>query len=272
MWPEKANVMATASLWGVKMPRQARKFSPNGFYHIVCAGAERQNLFFEDEDYQCLLLALYRLKMDMRFELHAYCLLPNRLQLLLRERQLGDISLIMKRLMTRYAIYYNKKYGKVGSILTNRYKSTPVPVDEKFIRLLRHIHQTPVRARLVSKLEEYRYCSYREYVFGGDLAETAFSIVLVGQREWGRLHSEAILAEDTAAENSLLVAGRHFLDDAEIRRKIIHCSGGHAPEEISEWPREERNALLKMLREQEQLSIRQIERVTGISRGIIAKC
>lgn len=250
------------------MPRQARKFSATGFYHIVCAGAERQNLFHDDEDYQCMLLNLYRLKMDMKFELHAYSLMPNRMHLLIKEKKTEDISLIMKRLMTRFAIFYNRKYQRNGSIMTNRYKSEPVSLDTQYMAILQYVHQSPLKARLVNKMDDYQYCSYQEYVHGGDLAETAFSIALVGQREWNRLHSAAALEATTALD----VSGRYLLDDAEIRRKIVHCSGGHAPEEIREWPKDERNALLKLLREQEKLSIRQIERVTGISRGIIAKC
>ena len=252
---------------GVEMPRQARELSPSGFYHVICRGAERKNLFNDDEDYQCMLLILYRLKMEMSFEIHAYCLINNRMHLLIREKVLGGISLIMKRAMTRYAIYFNRKYGRSGAIMTNRYKSTPVDVDENFLPLVLHIHQCPVQARLVAKMEDYSYSSYREYVAGGDLAETAFSIVLVGQREWTQVHT--IDRVDTVLFDA---SGRAKLNDAEIRRKIMHCAGGHAPEEIGDWPKDERNALLKLLREQEQLSIRQIERVTGISRGIIAKC
>ena len=255
---------------GVEMPRQARQLSITGFYHVVCRGAERQNLFNDDEDYQSMLLTLYRLKVDMSFELHAYSLVSNRMHLLIREKTRGDISAIMKRMMTRYAIYFNRKYQRSGAIMTNRYKSTPINIDEHFLPLVRHIHQCPIEARLVEKMEDYPYSSYREYIWGGDLAETAFSIVLAGQREWTRLHAEPSEAVDGA--DIFDASGRAMLNDAEIQRKIIHCSGGHEPSEIRDWPKDERNAMLKLLREQEQLSIRQIERITGISRGIIAKC
>lgn len=128
---------------------------------MICRGAERKNLFNDDEDYQCMLLILYRLKMEMSFEIHAYCLINNRMHLLIREKVLGGISLIMKRAMTRYAIYFNRKYGRSGAIMTNRYKSTPVDVDENFLPLVLHIHQCPVQARLVAKMEDYSYSSYR---------------------------------------------------------------------------------------------------------------
>ena len=47
--------------------------------------------------------------------------------------------------------------------------------------------------------------------------------------------------------------------------------GGKEPHEIARWSKSERDAMLRNLKEKEGLSIRQIERATGISRGIIAK-
>lgn len=247
------------------MPRQARQFSNSGYYHVVCRGADHQIFFNDDEDYQCFLRALHKIKFTMFFEIHAYCLMGNYMQLLLKEKKMGDISLIMKRLMTKYAIYFNRKYNKIGSIVANRYKSTPVSINEHFLPLLRYIHQSPVKARLVSKLEDYPYSSYQEYIYGGDLVDTAFSMVLAGRHEWLRLHAQY-------GEEDFDTFGRQMLNDEEIRRKIKFCTGGRDPREIGEWPKDERNAMLKQLREKEALSIRQIERVTGISRGVIAKC
>ena len=172
------------------MPRQARQLSTTGYYHVVCRGADHQNLFSDDEDYHCLLRALRKLKMTMAFEIHAYCLLSKNMHLLIKEKTLGDISLIMKRLMTKYAIYFNRKYKRTGSLVTNRYTSNPVNIHEHFLPLLRYIHQSPVKARLVSKMEAYPYSSFQEYMYGGDLTDTAFSMVLAGRHEWLRLHEK----------------------------------------------------------------------------------
>ncbi|WP_036680011.1 hypothetical protein [Pelosinus fermentans] len=57
----------------------------------------------------------------------------------------------------------------------------------------------------------------------------------------------------------------------EIRRKILRCTEGSEPHEIAAWPKAERDALLRQLKDKEGLSIRQIERATGISRGVVAR-
>jgi hypothetical protein len=54
--------------------------------------------------------------------------------------------------------------------------------------LLRYIHQNPVKAGIVEKMEDYKYSSYKEYLNNRILADTAFSLTMVGREEWIRLH------------------------------------------------------------------------------------
>ncbi len=140
----------------------------------------------------------------------------------------------------------------------------PVEVDEYFIPLIRYIHQNPVKAGVVRKPEEYRFSSYWDYTQGGSLTDTAFSIGLLGRYEWLRLHQ--IITTD-----HFDASGKISLSEEEIRRKILRCTEGNEPHEIAAWPKLERDALIRQLKEKEGLSIRQIERATGISRSVIAK-
>lgn len=170
------------------MGRQARRLSESGFYHIVFRGVNRQHLFEDDSDYAYLLKEIKQLKIEMLFEIHAYCLMSNHVHVLLKENQVGDISVIMKRLLTKYAMHFNRKYERCGALISSRYKSVPVEADQYFIPLLCYIHQNPVRAGVVDKLEEYRYSSYTEYLSGGDFVDTLFSLQMLGKDEWMRLH------------------------------------------------------------------------------------
>ncbi|XFO70195.1 hypothetical protein SPACI_001830 [Sporomusa acidovorans DSM 3132] len=86
-------------------------------------------------------------------------------------------------------MYFNKKYERSGALIASRYKSTPVEIDEYFIPLIRYIHQNPVKAGIVGKPEEYKFSSYREYVRGGKLTDTEFSLSLLGRDEWVRAAS-----------------------------------------------------------------------------------
>ena len=246
------------------MARQARGLSATGFYHIVFRGINRQHLFEDESDFLYFLESLQHLKTEMAFELHAYCLMSNHVHLLIKESKMGDISLVMKRLLTKYAMYFNRKYERNGALIASRYKSQPVEVDEYFIPLIRYIHQNPIKAGIVGTLEEYRFSSYRDYVRGGTLTDTAFSLGLLGRDEWLRLHQ-------INTNDHFDVSGRINPSEEEIRRKILRCTEGSEPHEIAAWSKAERDTLLRQLKEKEGLSIRQIERATGISRGVIAR-
>lgn len=110
------------------MPRQRRKLSKTGTYHIMLRGNERKSLFPEEEDYRKFLQILATKKRDDSFLLYAYCLMSNHLHLLIREKK-QNISQIMKRINIAYAYYFNKKYNRVGHVFQDRFKSESV--DEK---------------------------------------------------------------------------------------------------------------------------------------------
>lgn len=245
------------------MGRQARQLSNSGFYHILLRGINHQHIFEDENDFIYFLKGFHSLKVDLAFEVHAYCLMSNHVHLLLREKQAGDISLIMKRLLTKYAMYFNRKYQRNGALIANRYKSVPVEVDEYFIPLLRYIHQNPLKAGLVDELEAYPFSSYREYLSGGELTDTAFAFELIGREEWIGLHQ--VLKED-----DFDISGKLSINDGEIRRRIMNFTNGREPHEIGSWTKAERDFMLRELK-QTGLSIRQIERATGISRGVVAK-
>ena len=92
------------------MSREARKLSKSGFYHIVFWGINHQNIFEEEQDFEYMLEIFKKLKQEMQFEIHAYCLMTNHVHILLKENQTGDISTIIKRLLTKYVMKFNKKY------------------------------------------------------------------------------------------------------------------------------------------------------------------
>ncbi len=246
------------------MSRQARKISKTGFYHVMFRGINHQSLFEEDIDYEQLLSILKTLIKSMGIEIHAYCLMSNHVHLLIRELSAGDISLFMKRVLTKYAMYFNKKYERNGALIASRYKSVPVNVDGYFILLVRYIHQNPVKAGIVKKIQEYTFSSYREYLNGSDWINTNFSLSMVSKDEWKNLHK--ILGNE-----DFDISGKISQNEMQIRQKILEITNGREPLEIMSYPREERNQIIRRLKEI-GLSIRQIERATGISRGVVAKC
>ncbi len=245
------------------MPREARKLSESGFYHVIYRGINHQNIFEEEQDFEYMLEILNKLKQEIKFEVHAYCLMTNHVHLLLKENQPGDISTIMKRLLIKYVMKFNRKYQRSGALIGSRYKSKAVEVDEYFIPLIVYIHQNPMRAGIAEKLENYKYSSYCEYVGKRKIVNINLSLDMLGKEEWVNVHQRVV-------ENKFEAEGRKKLSEEEIRQKILKTTNNIAPQTIGAMDKEERDTILNQLRKV-GLSIRELERATGISRGIIAK-
>ena len=107
------------------MSRLARTISESGVYHILFRGVNQQNIFEEASDFEKLKETIATVKQDLHFEIYAYCFKNNHVHIVLKVKSLGDISLIMKRILTKYARWYNIKYGRSGALIANRYKSVP---------------------------------------------------------------------------------------------------------------------------------------------------
>jgi len=84
---------------------------------------------------------------------YAWALIPNHFHLLLRT-SLTPLSKVMRRLMTGYAITFNKRHKRSGHLFQNRYKSIVCEEDPYLLELIRYIHLNPLRAGLVKDLKE----------------------------------------------------------------------------------------------------------------------
>ena len=252
------------------MSRPARLLSETGLYHIVFRGLNRQNLFEEEEDYEKLLEIVEDIKTGSEMQIYAYCLMTNHVHLFIKEKESGDIKGIMHRLLTRYVGWYNRKYQRSGSLVGNRYKSEPIEDERYYLALIRYIHQNPVKAGMVGKPEEYLRSSYNDYVNQkNELTDTEFCLSLLSSDKEQAL-KEFVAFHENIEETDFSITNTKRLTDAQVKRRITKITGGVNPEEISGKEKTERDRMLALLRS-EGLTIGQLERTTGISRGIITR-
>ena len=153
------------------MPRQARKESGTGIFHVMMRGINHMNIFEDEEDNHQFINTLDRMR--VRYDddgkpcgtnciYYAYCLMGNHFHLLIRERD-ERVGETVKRIASSYVYYYNRKYGRDGHLFKERFKSEPVNDMAYFTVLLRYIHQNPVKAGIVERVKDYEYSSWGEY-------------------------------------------------------------------------------------------------------------
>jgi REP element-mobilizing transposase RayT len=144
------------------MPRQARIDAPGALHHIICRGIERRKLFLNNDDCDDFVDRLSRIISESETLCYAWALIPNHFHLLLRTGNV-PITTVMRRLLTGYAVGFNRRHCRHGRLFQNRYKSILCQEEPYLLELVRYIHLNPLRAGIVSDLnalDRYAYCGH----------------------------------------------------------------------------------------------------------------
>ena len=144
------------------MPRKARIDSVGAIHHIIIRGIERKKIFRNDADRENFIERLGKIITETKTACFGWSFIPNHAHLLLRTG-LVSISTVMRRLLTGYAVSFNRKYRRHGQLFQNRYKSVLCQEDLYLKELVRYIHLNPLRAGLVSDMKAlngYHWCGH----------------------------------------------------------------------------------------------------------------
>jgi putative transposase len=172
--------------------KNSRKtYIENGYYHIYNRGVEKRIIFLDQQDYGIFLSYLkeYLLPKDEKelyerlsdpntsykekdktiktlrlnnfsqeIDLLAYCLMPNHFHFFIKQKGPGAIDKFINSLGTRYTMYFNRKYKRVGSLYQNVYRAVLVSNEKQFIYLSKYIHQQAL------ELSENQPSSFFDYI------------------------------------------------------------------------------------------------------------
>lgn len=159
------------------MARQLRIEYPGALYHVTSRGNEKKDIFRSIKDRDKFLSYLSSAWERHSAVFHAYCLMSNHFHLMV-ETPLGNLSWIMKHINGSYTTYFNVKHKRAGHLLQGRYKAVLVQADAYAAELSRYIHLNPVRAKMVSTPEEYRWSSCSRYLEGTEPSWLSTGLVL----------------------------------------------------------------------------------------------
>ena len=265
----------------ITMPRQSRKNSGTGIYHVMLRGINRQNIFEDSDDYFKFIKLLHHathptdergLSLPPTCLIYAYCLMPNHVHLLIRETQ-ENIGSVMKPIAVSYAIYYNKRYQRIGHLFQDRFKSEPVDDMEYFITLIRYIHQNPVAAGIVSHVDDYTWSSWAEYTESRPCLFPVCTVSHVLERVSRADLIELVntpLAKTVAVLEHDTQSIKTGMSDEEVIEYLKTRHGINAATEIAYLNKGIQSDVIKDLRHQ-GAGLRQLVRLTGISYGILRK-
>ena len=247
------------------MPRRARKIAESGIYHIMLRGIDRQQIFEDREDYEYFLQIVQECRKQCIFQLYAYCLMGNHVHLLIRVQE-ESLETIFKRIGGRYVYYYNVKYQRIGHLFQDRFKSEPVENDGYFLTVLRYIHQNPVKARICAKVENYPYSSFLEYLHDSEMVDSDFALGMIPRDAFVQFNNEP--NSDQCLE--IMTSERRAVTDAQAKRIIEKCAHCSTIPEFQGLANKKKEQAIKKIYEK-GVSVRQLSRLTGTSKGMVEK-
>ena len=146
------------------MPRVARKHIQSNLIHIVTEGIKKEFIFYQDKYKSEYILLLKKYIDEMKkLKLISYCVMDNHAHILIYTENIEEVSMLMRKINTGYAIYYNKNEERVGYVFANRYYSQSIKDETHLLTCIQYIHQNPVKAGLVNLPTEYKFSSFKEF-------------------------------------------------------------------------------------------------------------
>ena len=161
------------------------KFVADNLYHIYNQGNNQRHIFSSAEDYISFLRQI-RVCILPNASLIAYCLMPNHFHLLVYVDEsinktikqggllLDPLTNGIRKLLSGYARIYNKRYSYSGSLFRQKTKTKLIsensfqdalrsPIQDYSMNCFHYIHQNPLKAKLVTRLEDWEYSSFKDY-------------------------------------------------------------------------------------------------------------
>lgn len=236
------------------MPRKPRKVSKSGIYFVYLEAAFGIRLFSENDDFNTFLKILIDCKNRYACDIFSYALCEKDVYMLIRENEKDEFSKFMRTALSTYAVGFNRKYLRNGAITADRFKSVPIETDADAVNSAIFIHKS-AKSKFSSKIE---------YFDGSDgLCSKEYILNIISIKDFKKLH-------DKKPEFLYIPKHPNKFSDEKLR-KIITKYTGENPEDINNLPRDMRDEILRTLRKKEGLTISEINKITGVSRGIITR-
>jgi putative transposase len=148
---------------------RAQRTDVGGYiYHVLNRANARMIIFESDQDYKDFEQILFDAIEKYKMRLVSYCLMPNHFHFVLYPETDGEIQKFMHWLTLTHTQRWhakNKTTGQ-GHAYQGRYKSFIVEKDSYLWSLLAYVERNPLRAKLVKKLEEWKWSSYYKRIHG----------------------------------------------------------------------------------------------------------
>lgn len=145
------------------MARLPRLVVPNHLHHIVARGNNDQSIVLDDIDCRHFLSSLRDSAQRSGVAIHAYVLMPSRVQLMATPSDTEGLGKLMQAIGRHYVPYFNARHSRSGNLWEGRFRATVMEADTYFLACAKLIEQQPVVAGIVSDPLSYTWSSYAHH-------------------------------------------------------------------------------------------------------------
>jgi putative transposase len=145
------------------MARLPRLVVPNHLHHIIARGNNGLPIAIDDADCQYFLSSLRDSAQRSGVAIHAYVLIPGRVQLMVTPSDVEGLGKLMQDIGRHYVPYFNARHGRSGNLWEGRFRATVLEADNYFLACAQLIELQPVAAGLVTEPSSYRWSSYAHH-------------------------------------------------------------------------------------------------------------
>jgi putative transposase len=128
-------------------------------YHVIAHGVDKLAIFKDDDDCDAILRFFADEVRRSSWTCLGDAVLRTHYHVLIELRK-PSLSSGFHRLNTRYAQYFNHKYGRRGHVFEARFRSKIVESEAHRLEVARYIALNARRAGACQKPESYPWCDY----------------------------------------------------------------------------------------------------------------
>ena len=145
------------------MSRIARNQIETTFFHNMTQGINKEYIFEENRCKKKYMELLQKEANEFNIHLISFTIMDNHAHILLYTENVKNMSLFMKNINGKFAMYYNYINKRVGIVFRNRYKSQAILSERQLINCIKYIFNNPVRAKMVLSPEDYIYSNFQNF-------------------------------------------------------------------------------------------------------------
>ena len=224
------------------MPRIARNQIETTFFHNMTQGINKEYIFEENRCKKKYMELLQKEANEFDIKLIAFTIMDNHAHILLYTENINHMSLFMKNINAKFAMYYNYIYKRVGIVFRNRYKSQPILSEKQLLNCIRYIFNNPVRAKIVLDPEEYVYSNFQEFKKKDNILDEIYKKINYSIK-FPKINSEKLTLEsdflDTSEDKEIFI--KQLINNYEKEHNLTICRNRKDMENIVKYIKREVN-------------------------------